>query len=102
MTHGTSNRSKGVGFRAGFRVARAVMDEAPAEKIIDIDDNWFDGHTGTGKTFHRLFRGCEPSRAKRVNVESRRSWKFRPSIPTLATILPHDVRKPSGVQGTPF
>jgi hypothetical protein len=25
------------------------VDQAPAEKIIDIDDDWFDGHTRYGQ-----------------------------------------------------
>ena len=34
------------------RVARAVMDETPAEKVINIDDDWFHRHAGTGKALH--------------------------------------------------
>jgi len=46
--------------------------------------------------------GGEPSSARRVTVEPRKSWKLRFSIPALAAILPHDVRNPSDVHGAPL
>ena len=48
-------------FSAGFRVGLVSMDHTPAEKVIKIDDNGFQGDVRTGvEPLHRSFGGFQP------------------------------------------
>jgi hypothetical protein len=42
--------------------------KTPAEKVIDIDDKWFHGHTRMGKTFRQLFSEFQPFSIALVNL----------------------------------
>src|SRR5580692_2917427 len=46
--------------RARFRVAFASVDQAPAEKVTDVDDEWFRGHASSLDLLYRILSRLQP------------------------------------------
>jgi hypothetical protein len=78
----------------GFRIARSVVDETPTEKVININDDWFHRHAGTGKALHGLFSEFQPFSIGLV--ESSASGNSIPDAGPIGFAIPGDAHRHAG------
>jgi hypothetical protein len=47
-------------FRAGFGAKLAPLDQAPVERVSDVDNEWFDSWATALNLLHRIFSRFQP------------------------------------------